>query len=285
MPSIALLRPGLWLVGAYAEDFDVRGAVVAGAVRAVVWDTLARPRDMEGVAELVDGLPFTVVYSHGDWDHVWGTGGLSRSCEEIVAHETCGIRFRDEVPGALAEKRASEPGPYDEVTLRPPTRTFRGRLTLELGGVELELHSLPGHTPDTIVGYIPQWNILLGGDAVENPLPFLNPGSRVEEWARDLERWADRLEEGGGAPEDGASSEASPGLRRSSKEPDGETLPSPLLIPAHGPLAGPGLLRANARYLRELAAGREPDLPPGLAPFYRDTHAANRTVARGEGGG
>jgi glyoxylase-like metal-dependent hydrolase (beta-lactamase superfamily II) len=269
-PDIVALRPGLWLLEARAEAFDVRAAVVAGAARCVVWDTLSRPPDMEGVAELIGDLPFRVAYSHGDWDHVWGTGGLPRDWEEIVAHEACGSRFRDDIPGALAEKVASEPDLYGSVTLVPPTRTFRRRTTLELGGITLEMHSLPGHTPDTIVGYIPQWNIFLGGDAVEHPLPFLNSGRGIEGWVRGLERWTARLEAAGkGAAEENASGEE-PGL----------VPPLPVVIPSHGPVGGPQLLRANARYLRELAAGREPELPPGLTQFYRETHAANLALAR-----
>jgi glyoxylase-like metal-dependent hydrolase (beta-lactamase superfamily II) len=225
---------------------------------------------MEGVAELIGDLPFRVAYSHGDWDHVWGTGGLPRDWEEIVAHEACGSRFRDDIPGALAEKVASEPDLYGSVTLVPPTRTFRRRTTLELGGITLEMHSLPGHTPDTIVGYIPQWNILLGGDAVEHPLPFLNSGSGIEGWVRGLERWAARLEAAGKGAAEGNLGGKEPGL----------VPPLPVVIPSHGPVGGPHLLRTNARYLRELAAGREPELPPGLTPFYRETHAANLVLAR-----
>jgi glyoxylase-like metal-dependent hydrolase (beta-lactamase superfamily II) len=269
-PDIVALRPGLWLVETRAEAFDVRAAVVAGAARSVVWDTLSRPSDMEGVAELTGDLPFWVAYSHGDWDHVWGTGGLPRDWEGIVAHEACGSRFRDDIPGTLAEKAASEPDLYGSVTLLPPTRTFRRRTTLELGGITLELHSLPGHTPDTIVGYIPQWNILLGGDAVEHPLPFLNSGSGIEGWVRGLERWAARLEAAGKGAAEGNLGGKEPGL----------VPPLPVVIPSHGPVGGPHLLRTNARYLRELAAGREPELPPGLTPFYRETHAANLVLAR-----
>jgi glyoxylase-like metal-dependent hydrolase (beta-lactamase superfamily II) len=269
-PDIVALRPGLWLVETRAEAFDVRAAVVAGTARCVVWDTLSRPPDMEGVAELTGDLPLWVAYSHGDWDHVWGTGGLSRAWEEIVAHEACGSRFRDEIPATLTEKVASEPDLYGSVVLVPPTRTFRRRITLELGGITLELHSLPGHTPDTIVGYIPQWNILLGGDAVEHPLPFLNPGSGIEGWVRRLERWAARLEAAGKGAAEGNASGEEPGL----------VPPLPVVIPSHGPIGGPRLLRANARYLRELAAGTEPELPSGLTPFYRETHAANLALAR-----
>jgi hypothetical protein len=226
-------------------------------------------------------LPVSVVYSHGDWDHVWGTGGIGRRWEEVVAHEECGSRFVEEIPGTLAERRASAPGEYDGVTLVPPTHTFREQLDLDLGGVTLELHSLPGHTPDTIVGVLPEWGILLGGDAVEDPLPYLNAGVFLEEWAEGLEGWARTLDQWGRAangidPVPGAANGIGSGHPPAPESSLAQPPPSPLVIPAHGSIGGTGLLLANARYLRDLAAGREPELPTGLTPFYRDTHAANR---------
>jgi hypothetical protein len=67
LAEISLLRPGAWLVEADVEDFRVRGAVLAGSERVVVWDTLDRPNAMTGVANLAPSLPISVVYSHGDW--------------------------------------------------------------------------------------------------------------------------------------------------------------------------------------------------------------------------
>jgi glyoxylase-like metal-dependent hydrolase (beta-lactamase superfamily II) len=253
LPEITLLRPGFWLVETDLEDFQLRGAVLVGAERAVVWDTLARPRDMAGVAELTSGLPLSVVYSHGDWDHVWGTAGLARPWDDILAHLSCAERFLKEIPGTLKEKQSESPGVYDGVRLLPPTRTFRATLTMELGGVTLELHHLPGHTPDSVVGFLPEWGILLAGDAVETPLPFLNPGSPIEPWAESLEDWSERLEK--------------------AEEPS-------IVIPSHGQIGGPELLRENAGYLRKLLAGRDPGIREGLNPFYRETHASNQAVAR-----
>lgn len=256
------------------EDFHVRGAVVAGSRRAVVWDTLARPAHMGGVAELARDLPLTVVYTHGDWDHVWGTAGLTRPWAEILAHEACGARFAGELQATLAERRVSSPGEYDDVVLIPPTRTFRGAVTLDLGGITLELHPLPGHTPDTVVGFVPEWGVLLAGDAVETPLPFLNPGSPAESWMASLEAWAQKL--------DGWARD----LERRTLGPEGHPGAGgrhPLVIPSHGPVGGTELLRQNARYLRKLLSGEEPELSPDLSPFYLQTHEANRTLALEEG--
>jgi glyoxylase-like metal-dependent hydrolase (beta-lactamase superfamily II) len=314
--DLILLRPGLWSLETPVEDFHVRGVVVAGTRRAVVWDTLAAPDHMAGVAEMAPDLPLTVVYSHGDWDHVWGTAGLSRPWTEILAHEACLARFSgdlsstpsasgtpgkpvphpgtaDSLPRTLEEKRAAFPGEYDQVVLIPPTRTIRDTASLDLGGVTLEIHPLPGHTPDSLVGFVPEWGVFLAGDAVETPLPFLNPGSPVEVWAVALEGWARKLEEwerGLGPPAEippgwaeGGTVHPLPSAAHTRTRPGNPPpLHSSLVIPSHGPVGGPALLRRNALYLRTLLAGGEPELSPDLPPFYLQTHQANRTLVRRE---
>jgi len=137
--------------------------------------------------------------------------------------------------------------------LVPPVRTFHTNLVLELGGATLELHHLPGHTRDTVVGFIPEWGMFLAGDAVENPFPFLNPGTPIEAWAERLEDWSSRLE---------------------------STVENPIVVPSHGPIGGAELLRENIEYLQDLLGGRVPSIPGNLTRFYRETHKKNQALAR-----
>jgi glyoxylase-like metal-dependent hydrolase (beta-lactamase superfamily II) len=252
MAEIVAQRAGLFLVRADLDDFSVRGAVVAGKARAVVWDTLAHPENMKGIAELIPRIPFDVVYSHGDWDHVLGTSGLSRPPEEIIAQEQCRHRLRQELPEALTELAREGKPEYRTLSLLPPTRTFETKLDLDLGEVTMELRHLEGHTSDTVVAFIPQWNVLLAGDAVETPLPFLNPSSPIKTWIDGLNDWADRMD----------------------SEPEPATV-----IPSHGTVGGTELLREAASYLEEIEAGRDPMKDQDLSPFYRETHAFNRILA------
>lgn len=240
-----------------------------------MWDTLGRPEDMAGVRNLIGDLPTTVVYSHGDWDHVWGTSGLGVALEAILAHKTCHRRFDREIPEALSERRHTVPGQYDQVVLVPPTDTVQDGQRLELGGLAMEIRAFPGHTSDSIVGFCPEAGILLAGDAVENPLPFLNPGSRLDVWSEHLEVWRERLEvwRPESTPFTGSSSDREAQILRAGagSGPDA----NPLVVPAHGPIGGPELLQENARYLQALQAGKDPKLPEDLSPFYQDTHANN----------
>ncbi len=258
LPSVRLLRPGLHLLETEVEDFDVRAAVLVGSERVVVWDTLAHPAQMRGVAGLLAReactagsaprpLPVTVVYSHADWDHVWGTSALGE-VEDVVAHAHAARRFRGDVPAELESRRRREPGAWDDVRLVPPTVIFEREHLLDLGGVTLELRALPGHTPDCIVGFVPEWGVLLAGDTVETPLPVVNDGSVVSAWAAALEGWL------------------------------AETRVV-TVVPAHGPVGGRELLERNVRYLGTLVAGDGPDDLSGLPPFYRETHRRNRDLA------
>ena len=238
------------------EDFDVRAALLIGRDRAVAWDTLAHPAQMAGVrtaaAELrhpsapafqAAPIPLTVVYSHADWDHAWGTCALGE-VEAVVAQAHAAERFRTDVPAELQARRGREPGAWDAVHLVPPTVVFDHTLTLDMGGATLELHALPGHTPDCIVGFVPEWGVLLAGDTVETPLPVVNDGAAVRGWAEELARWLA----------------------------DGRIT---TVVPSHGRVGGAELLEDTLRYLQGLGAGKGPSNLAALTPFYRETHRRN----------
>jgi glyoxylase-like metal-dependent hydrolase (beta-lactamase superfamily II) len=243
MTTLKEFRPGLLLTEVRLDDFDVRGAVIIGKQRAVIWDSLSHPRDMLPLRDL---LPeeWSLIYSHADWDHVWGTAGLPYQDKAIIGHANCLARYSEDVPLELQEKKTTQPGNWDEVALIPPTVTFDRDLSLDLGGLTLSLHHLPGHTEDCIVGFIQEQGILLAGDTVETPLPFLNENSSIDEWLVGLRNW-----------------ESDVRVQH--------------VIPSHGVLGGRELLRQNIIYLENLKNGSPFELPADLDDFYRQTHHDN----------
>ena len=262
------LRPGLHLLETEVEAFDVRAVVLVGTERAVVWDTLAHPEQMAPVPAVVGRLPVTVVYSHADWDHVWGTCALElggsaavpAGVQEVVACAATAARFEGEVQADLGRRRSdAPPGALDDVRLVPPSRSFAGSLAVGLGGATLHLHPLPGHTPDCLVGLVPEWGVLLAGDTVETPLPVVNDGAAVPAWIAGLERWA-------------------ADARVTS------------VVPSHGRLGGRALIEETAAYLRSLLEGRTPaeaaapGSAPPLTPFDASTHARNLEQVQGMAG-
>lgn len=252
MTILKKFRPGLWLTELHLDDFDVRGAVIIGEKSAVVWDSLSHPRDMQPVRVLLAQKEWQLVYSHADWDHVWGTAGLSFQNKIITAHKHCLARFSDDVPRELQEKQADEPDKWNEVVLVPPTQVFETEFSIDLGGVTLMLHLLPGHTHDCIVGFIPEWGVLLAGDTVETPLPVINPDSTFDDWVAALQKWTsdERVNH---------------------------------VIPAHGKIGGRELILQNVNYLQNLRNNAPIELPENMDDFYRETHRENLHVMRGLG--
>ena len=225
-----------------AGDFCVRSVLIHGEKFSLVWDTLTRPADMAGLADACADRQCLVVYSHADWDHVQGTAALGS--QVVIGHVECARRFYQEVPQTLAELQAGEPGKWDEVRLIPPDITFTRSLGLDLGGLAISLHDLPGHTPDSIVAFIPDTGILLAGDAVELPCPSVPADCDLEAWIGGLAHWLNH---------DGVLS----------------------VIPSHGPCGGKEILQRTIDYLTGLNQGALPPIPDGVSPFYAQTHAAN----------
>ena len=228
---------------------EVRALLVTGRDWTALLDTLSRPSDLEVVCELVlrRGRPLLIVNSHADWDHWWGNAAFPDT--PIIAHELTLERQRREGRRALAAQRRKDAAYFGEVELRPATVAFQGRITLHLGGLHLELHHLPGHTRDCIVAFIPERKLLFAGDTAEDPIPLLNEGP-VGEWPEGLLHWAER---------------------------------AVTVVPAHGSVDGPELLRRNTLYLRGLLAdpGREIPELAGAEPFYRRAHRRNLKRAAG----
>jgi len=259
MTMLKEFRPGLWLTEVTLDDFAVRGAVIIGDNYTVVWDSLSHPRDMQPVLPLLADKYWLLVYTHADWDHIWGTAGLpfaslslngltlqelAEHDKPIIAHINSAGRYDDALI-ELREKQKAQPGVWDEVIVVPSTLPIvEDWMELVLGNISVHLHHLPGHTLDSIVGFIPAWGVLLAGDAVETPLPVINADSPLEKWITELQRW-----------------ESDPAVQH--------------VIPAHGKIGGRELLRQNIDYLQNLRAGIAPDIPDELDDFYRETHQNN----------
>jgi len=242
---VAELLPGVWTAEVVLPEFAVRSVALLGRERMLVFDTLLHPPDMQPFAGLADGRQVVTVYSHADWDHIWGTAGLPHRGGEVVGHTACAERFRTEVPGTLEEKRAEEPGTWEDVELVPPTTLFEHRLVIELDPWTVELRHLPGHTRDSIVAWVPGVGMLLGGDSIEDPWPLSEEGLPLRPWIEALERWLDE----------------------SSLE---------IVIPSHGTIAGRELLERNISYLRALDEGRDYPVPDGTDTFYIEHHLRDR---------
>ena len=250
MAFLSEIYRNLWIVEVNLVEYSVRGAIIVGENEAIIWDTLSHPNDMTEIASIIGNKPYHVVYSHADWDHIWGTAGLAGQPLSIIGQIHCLERFSLDVPETLKKMQEEQAGQLDDVKLIPPTKTFDQYMSLDLGGVTLELHHLPGHTPDCIVGWLPEWGILLGGDVMETPLPVIEEESDVKEWLKLLKQWADNK-----------------ALKRT--------------IPAHGTIDGRECLDSTIDYLEKLLNGDDMPLSNDWDDFYKETHIKNLKLVRG----
>jgi len=248
MTKLERLTDHVYLFDQQTPGMRVRGAVVLGTDKAVVFDTLVLAEELSEVRELCVGKEIIVVYSHADWDHVWGTPAFDFA--EVIGHKRCLERFEDpnDVIKSLKEHQKQKPELYKNVKLIAPTKTFNDRLSLELGGVNVELSHLPGHSLDGIMAFVPEDGVLLAGDAVETALPVINEDSPLSAWISLLKNWSTNQK-------------------------------VKTVVPSHGEIQGKELLNYNIAYLKAMQNNEPFEIPYEMDEFYTTVHAENQKIA------
>ena len=253
------LAPSVWARVTHAEGFPTLSAVVLTPRRAIVVDTLTGPDEMAEVKDFLASEAgdrrVIVVNTHHHWDHVFGNAAFPGV--DIVAQTACPRLIQAELQGGDESLRLPPP---EGVPL--PTVTFGDRLTYHDEGHTVHLIHAPGHSEDSLVVFLAESRLLLGGDTVEWPLPNLCQRDGHEVWVRTLRRL--------------------------------KQLPVDRVVPAHGPAMDKTIIDANERYVdgvytavaaaKASGAGRgELDLPAerflaagvDLDDVYRAAHAEN----------
>jgi glyoxylase-like metal-dependent hydrolase (beta-lactamase superfamily II) len=159
--------------------FDVNVTVVGGSRGLVVVDThssaLAAREVVADVRALSAGDVVAVVNTHEHFDHTFGNAELRGAYGAgipIHAHETAAERT---VPAGERIKdayRAEPDDPHCEEVLAteilPADHTFSSATVLELGDRMVELvHPGRGHTGGDLVVRVPDADVLLAGDLIE----------------------------------------------------------------------------------------------------------------------
>ena len=180
----------------------------------------------------------TLLNTHANGDHCYGNqlvAGVEIIASEATAHEM------SEVPPAMLHALNTAPGEvgalfrhffgafdFDGIDVAMPTRTFHGRLDIEVGGRAVELIEVgPAHTRGDTIVYVPDAKTVYTGD-------ILFIGGTPIVWAGPLSNWV-------------AACDLMLGM-------DVETV-----VPGHGPLtdkAGVAAVRDYLAFVDEAAAGR-----------------------------
>jgi glyoxylase-like metal-dependent hydrolase (beta-lactamase superfamily II) len=134
-----------------------------------------------------------VVNTHANGDHCYGNELVADA--EIIASAATAEEMADVSPAMMAGLNAA-PGEigelfrsffgefqFDGITLTPPTRTFEGRLTVDVAGREVELIEVgPAHTKGDTIVHVPDARTVFTGDIL-----FINGTPIV--WAGPLSNW------------------------------------------------------------------------------------------------
>jgi glyoxylase-like metal-dependent hydrolase (beta-lactamase superfamily II) len=172
--------------------------LVVGDGQSLLVDTLF---DLSLTAAMLDafsvrtaGAPIaTVVNTHANGDHCYGNQLVADA--EIVASAATAEEMSEVPPTMLAALNAA-PGDvgdlfrsffgefvFDDIELTLPTRTFDGRLALDVGGREVELIEVgPAHTAGDTLAYVPDARTVFTGD-------ILFIGGTPIVWAGPVANW------------------------------------------------------------------------------------------------
>ncbi|SEG27498.1 Glyoxylase, beta-lactamase superfamily II [Actinacidiphila yanglinensis] len=142
----------------------------------------------------------TVVNTHGNGDHSYGNGLFTATGAEVISTDANTEHLcKEPSPAQLAALVAgSDPGtPLGAYVTRhfgrygdfgvseavPPTRTFGGRLDLDVSGVAVELIEVgPAHTVGDLIVHLPTEGVVCAGDVIfcdDHPVHWAGPLDEV----------------------------------------------------------------------------------------------------------
>jgi glyoxylase-like metal-dependent hydrolase (beta-lactamase superfamily II) len=159
------------------EDGGVRLFLLAGEERALLIDSGMNLHNARDIASGLTSLPLSLLNTHADRDHI----GSNEQFDEFCMHPAEEPLYR----------RSGKPGtvlPVEEGDV------------IDLGGRELEIIHLPGHTPGSIAVLDIRNRVLISGDPIqEHGRIFMFGDHRnMEDYAASLEHletYADRFDE------------------------------------------------------------------------------------------
>jgi glyoxylase-like metal-dependent hydrolase (beta-lactamase superfamily II) len=204
LAGLAEICDGIAFVPAFANVTAIRTA--DGLVLVDTGSEFAARTIHDDVRRWDGGRLHTAVYSHGHIDHVFGVPVWAAESAErnwpapvVLAHEAVPRRF-DRYRLTAGYNQVVNQRQFGIRRLRWPTeyrypdRTYASELTLEVGGIQLELRHERGETDDHTVTWLPAQRALCCGDLFIWAAPNAGNPQKVEryplEWAQALRRMA-----------------------------------------------------------------------------------------------
>jgi len=180
MPGFREVADQVWV--ARQEWYDLNVSLVRGSAGLLVVDTQASApaarRIVEEVRELGIGEVTAIVNTHEHFDHTFGNGAFREAFGQVPIHAHEVAAERTVYAGVRIKERfeIDWDDPYRADVLAteivPADQTFSSVRVLDLGDRQVELaHPVPGHTAGDAVVRVPDADIVLAGDLVEESGP------------------------------------------------------------------------------------------------------------------
>ena len=167
------------------------------------------PRVVAALRSITDLPVRYVIYTHGHYDHAFGTPALlddaaARGHAEpnIVGHVNVAKRFDryQKTAGHVAttfDMQFASWGPGGGDVVRKavyckPTITYEHGVSLDLGGLTLSCRHNKGETDDHTWVWVPERRVIVGGDFIVSSIPNAGTPFRVQRYVLE---WAEALEE------------------------------------------------------------------------------------------
>ena len=202
------IAPGVFFLAGFGNTTFLVGTDAVAVVDPGLF--VNGPRVVDELRAVTDLPVRYVIYTHGHFDHAFGTPALLDDAEarghdtpDIVGHVNVARRFERyaRTAGHLAvtydlQFASWGPGGGDVVRQArycPPTLAYEDRLLLDgLGGLPIECRHGLGETDDHTWVWVPDRRVVVGGDFIVSSLPNAGTPFRVQ---RYVPEWADTLEE------------------------------------------------------------------------------------------
>ena len=193
--TFAQLSEHAW---AYTAEGDPNTGIVIGDDAVLVADTQATPAMAQDVIrrirEVTDKPIKYVVLTH--YHAVRVLGASAYGAQQVIASEDTYDLIVERGEADKASEIGRFPRLFSNVESVPPgmtwpTLTFRGKMTLWLGKLEVQLLQLGrGHTKGDTVVWLPQERALLSGDLVEFDATPYAGDAYFKDWPKTLENVA-----------------------------------------------------------------------------------------------
>jgi len=186
---------GLSALGSPAnQNFISNAAFVITPAGVVVIDGLGSPALAQRLLAEIrrhTTQPVThVILTHYHADHIYGLQSLKAAGARILAHQGARDYLQSDTAQRRLEASRAELAPWidQDTRLVPADEWLAGDRDLVVGGVRLQIrHVGPSHTPEDLVVYLPQEQVLFAGDLVfRGRIPFVGQADSGQ-WIKALD--------------------------------------------------------------------------------------------------